>query len=297
MLITNLSRDSLFRNANVEYIYDSLQEAIDQLPNTTLILNANDPVSCTLAGHNVNKKVFIGVNDLHSPVNKHRVSDFMACPNCGAMPKYHYHNYRDIGDFYCPNCGFKSPLADIYVERVDEDKSYIVEGNRSYSCAHIGSGVHNIYNCAMIVGLFRKLDYAPEKIDALLRQAKVPESREEDIKVGSVTISNRCCKTHNATAVSTVLESIYNKHENIEVIMLLDEIVPDYKMETFSWIYDTDYEFLSDDKVKKVIVTGQRSSDQKLRLLSDTLLLNGLRHGVKDSLVAKAKKWGEAHEA
>ncbi len=43
------------------------------------------------------------------------------CPVCGEEQKYNYYHYSQLGDFYCPSCGFKRPEIDFEVKNVSLD--------------------------------------------------------------------------------------------------------------------------------------------------------------------------------
>ena len=53
-----------------------------------------------------------------------------------------------------------------------------------------------------------------------------------------------------------------------EIILILDEVFDNpLKTETVAWIYDTDYEFLNQSSIRKIILGGARYLDHRLRLL------------------------------
>jgi hypothetical protein len=53
-----------------------------------------------------------------------------------------------------------------------------------------------------------------------------------------------------------------------DVVLLMDEVQDkNHPTETLSWLYETDYEFLNDPKIKRIIVGGHMYLNHKLRLL------------------------------
>ena len=53
------------------------------------------------------------------------------------------------------------------------------------------------------------------------------------------------------------------------MVLLVDEVFRDPKRsESISWIWESDYEFLNRDNIKKIVVAGARHLDHKLRLLT-----------------------------
>ena len=61
--------------------------------------------------------------------------------------------------------------------------------------------------------------------------------------------------------------SIFKEPSKKELILLLDEHYgDDPNIETITWLYETDFEYLKNENIKKIIVAGQRYLDYKLRL-------------------------------
>lgn len=266
LIVSNLSRDSMERNAHPEYIGAQLKKAAEGSPDTVVILNADDPLSCFL-GEN-NRRVYFGVHNLHTNPPAYKANDFMVCPRCGTKPVYHYRNYRHIGDFECPKCGLKSPDRDYFVESSSNHQITIQEPKGVFQYPVLSPAVHNIYNLAAIVALFRDMGVSSEKLAENLKKVSLPVSRESRETVNGIELITQVAKGQNPTAVSTVFENVAKDPSEKEVILLLDEIFKDpNKTETIAWIYDTDYEFLNNDHIRKIVVGGERYLDHKLRLL------------------------------
>ena len=265
MIITNLGRDSMFKNGNPEIPYSSLQDAIRKLPETKLFLNADDPLSCFL-GEN-NKRIYYGVAAIDDKGPKTQSRDFTVCPRCAGIPRYRYVNYRHIGQFYCPDCGLSSPVPDYLCTRYDSDKMSVKEENCEYEYPVISDTIYNIYNETAIIAYFRTMGYSPEKISEMLKDIKLPKIREEIIEADGIKIIRRAMKGQNAYAASTVLEALSETDGSKEVILMLDEIPDETGLETICWIWDTNFELLNDPSIKKIIVSGKRHLDHRLRLL------------------------------
>jgi UDP-N-acetylmuramyl tripeptide synthase len=266
IVVTNLTRDSLFRNATPDYIFSLVDQGCRACRKAVLVLNADDPISSMLAPEN--PRILVSVDDLHTPESRHVVSDFTVCPRCHHLPRYHYRNYRDIGSYYCPECGYHNPDSQYRVRKAGQGRMTVASAEGEYEVPLVGSsGVYNIYNTAMVMALLRQLGYSPQRAAELLEHAHVPQDRENQVSCGKITVYVRMAKTHNATAVSSVLEAISREPGVKNVIFLMDELLPDYKMEVTCWIWDADYEFLNRPDIRRVIIAGPRSADQKLRLL------------------------------
>ena len=75
-------------------------------------------------------------------------------------------------------------------------------------------------------------------------------------------------KGQNASAAGSVLQSLIGEEGNKLVILMEDEMPDETTLETICWIWDTDFEYLKDDKIRKIIVSGRRHFDHNVRLLT-----------------------------
>lgn len=268
LIINNLARDSMLRNAHPEYICAQLKKAAELTPNAVVILNADDPISCFLGEQN--RRVYFGVSDRGIAPLPHAVDDFAVCPRCGAKPQYRYRNYRHIGDFFCPECGLRSPCRDYFVTQISDDGKAVTvhEADADYVYPLVSSALHNVYNTAAVIALFRDMGISAEEIARSMQAVTLPASRETRQTVNGIELITQVSKGQNATATSTVFECLAKDEGEKEIILLLDEVFDNpKKSETIAWIYDSDYEFLNNPHVRKIVVGGERYLDHRLRLL------------------------------
>ena len=269
LIINNLGRDSMLRNANPQYIQGRLRLAADRTPSARVILNGDDPLCCFLAEHN-NRRIRFGMADLHLDPLPNLSREFTVCPNCGTEPVYDYRQYRQVGRFHCPNCGLKTPDADYFVESVDYESGELTmrEPAGSYRYPLISPSVFNIYDEIAVIATFRDMGLAPEKLAEDLGRVKIPASRLTKETVGGIELITQMAKGQNPAASSTVFETVSRDQSDMELVLLLDEVFDNpLKSETVAWIYDTDYEFLNRENIKKIVVGGERYLDHRVRLL------------------------------
>ena len=107
LLCTNLFRDQLTRNGNVDVIIEKLHEAIK--PQVKLILNGNDPISGDLAPEN--ERVYYGLSKTAQSSERclNITHDAKVCPRCLGRMAYQYYHYNHIGGFACSKCGYANP--------------------------------------------------------------------------------------------------------------------------------------------------------------------------------------------
>ncbi len=266
LIVNNVSRDSMLRNGNPEYIAERLRRAAEGSPQSIVLMCGDDPVS-SLIGEN-NPRVVFGAKYLNTNPLKTTIDDYPICLKCGGKIEYDFRNYRNIGDYKCTSCTFKAPNRDYLVESVGFNEMVVKEEKGSFTYPIPSSAIHNIYNTAAIVSILRNIGEKPEKIAEALKNIKPPQSREGSEVVCGVNIHRKLAKTHNPTAVSTVFENIKKDKSKKLLLMVLDEIFENpKKSETVAWFYDTDYEFLQDESVTKIVLGGDRYLDHKLRML------------------------------
>lgn len=267
LLCTNLFRDSIRRNAHSEYILDIISKYLPK--ETKLILNADDLISSRISPEN--ERVYFGISKMDSDLDEciNIVNDMRVCSKCYSPLKYNYLRYHHIGNAYCPKCGFASPKAD-YCADVDFN-SLTLKMNAKGEITEfplVNDSIFNAYNLTAVIALLVEFGIAPDKLIPALSHQKIVETRFSNEKIGSVEVISNMAKGQNPIACSCVFDYVKKAAGTKEVILLLDD-VHDNKVssENICWIYDADFEFLSDDSIKRIIVGGKRAIDYKVRLL------------------------------
>lgn len=269
LIVTNLFRDSMQRNANPDYVYNKLQKGLNK--DITLILNSDDPFSSMLGEKNKNKCVYFGIDklDTDKKVSNNLINDFFVCPKCSSNLKYDYIRYHQIGQVHCPNCSFESKKAD-FLGNLDYKNNIInvTNKNNNYKFKMINDSIFNCYNeMALITTLFT-LNIDEYKIKSIIEKLELPKIRYMSNYANGVEVINFVSKGLNAVATSRVLDYLTSLNDNIEIVLLLDDQFDNKNnSETMTWIYDTDFELLNKPNIKKIIVGGVRNRDYKLRLL------------------------------
>lgn len=268
LIVNNLARDSMLRNAHPGYVLEHIRQGAANSPDTTVILNGDDPLSCFMGEGN--RRFYFGVSDRHSPAEQACIDDFPVCPRCGGKPGYRYRNYRQIGDFRCPDCGLASPERDYFVTDVAPEQGTMTlrePDGTTGTYPIVSASVHQVYNAAAIVTLMRLRGIEAKALGEQMARIALPTSRESHSRVKGIQVITQACKGQNATAASTVFAALARDPEPKDVVLLLDEVFSDpKKIETVAWLWDTDYEYFASPSIHKVIVGGARYLDHRLRL-------------------------------
>lgn len=259
IICTNIFRDSCLEQENADFTYEILNAVIPK--KSHLVLNANDPISFDLAKNNKRTYFSIDKQDETEKQIKNIVNDMKICPKCGSKLKYRYIKYNTIGNFYCEKCLFEMPDSDISIQNIDYKNMHFFINDEEFNI--VSPEIYNIYNELSVITLLLLLKFDVKKIQKIMSQIKIDSDIEERANVDGTNINFYSLKCENPVAVSNVFEFIKNTRNEKEIILLLDGKDDD----NISWIYDTDFEFLNDKNISKIIIGGISSQDIYIRLL------------------------------
>lgn len=269
LICTNILRDSLRRNAHPEFIFNIINSNLPK--ETKLILNADDMLSSNLGKEN--EKVYYGIAKLDSDYEEcpNIVNDMAVCPKCHTKMKYNYVRNNHIGNGYCPNCDFKSEEADYCITNIDykENKAIVHrKGNDEEYKLLNNKSIFNIYDELAAITFLREFGLSDEKVQKLFENLKITKSRYEDEEIEGYKIISYMAKGGNPVATSGVFDYVRKEPNKKDVILIIENIYDSKDWpENITWIYDTDFEFLKDENINKIIIGGARSQDYRIRCL------------------------------
>lgn len=267
VLITNLFRDSIMRNGHPEFIGDILTTYMPK--ESKMILNGDDLISSQVAPDN--KRVYFGINKLDTDIKEciNLINDIRICPKCSGKLEYDYLRYHHIGKAHCKDCGFKSPEYD-YAGTVDRNAGKVTVSDKSGQGVYefVNDSIFNIYNMVAITALFREMGYSFEEIGKGMANAKVVESRYKLVKENDVEIITQLAKEKNALAISRAFDYVRELSGKKSVLLMMNCLYDEaHWSENTCWMYDCDFEFLKDENIGEIVVSGPRARDYRLRLL------------------------------
>ena len=263
IVVTNIERDSIRRNDNPDYIFNRLKEGIASVNPKKVFLNADCPISSFLSDKNV---VYYSVSKIRDEIVDYKSKDFIVCPKCYNDVVYLYQQYRSIGKFYCPSCGFKSKDSD-YVLTVLDKSVFLEFNNKKEEYPLLSDSIFNLYNEVAVLSLFKELGYSYSLLRELISSVSLPKNRVEEKIVNGVRVLKHASKGQNVSASSIVFETLSSTFSSKAIVLLLNENYGNINgTETVTWLYETDFEFLNKESIKKIYVGGPRFLDYKLRL-------------------------------
>lgn len=270
MICTNLFRDSMADNGHTEYITHILKTHTPE--KTRLILNADDPL-CLILAQDRKNVIWYGIDRLESDYREVRniVRDLIYCPLCGEELTYDYYRYHHMGKYRCPNGDFSTPKSDYLVTGLDLPgrRMQLMVHGQTRCCDLISDSLFNAYNQVCVLALLCELGHDFDQVNASFRSIEVDASRYAETRAGKTTIIQHMAKGQNPIACSRVFDYIRREPGDKILFLMLDDIpsIYEHTSETVAWLYDTDFEFLKDERVKQYVVVGQRSYDVCFRLL------------------------------
>ena len=268
LVVTNLFRDSLKRNAHPEYIFSILDTYV---PKTTkLVLNADCLQSSQLLKDN--ERVYFGIDRLDTDVEEcvNLINDFSICPVCDEKLKFNYLRYHHIGNAYCPKCGFKSYEAKYRLTKIDyENKTITVKcGDCEDVYPMVNRAIYNIYNELAAITVLAEFGIDKATVMAHMSSISVTQTRYKELKAGKTEVIRTMAKGQNSVSCSRTLDFVGHESGARSVFIMIDDLFERRDSSEFmGWIYDADFEFLNTPEIRQIVLAGPRCFDYKLRLL------------------------------
>ncbi len=268
LIVTNLFRDSIKRNAHPEYIFSILDTYVPE--NTKLILNADCLQSSQLLKNN--ERVYFAIDKLDTDVTEcvNLINDFSICPDCDEKLKYNYLRYHHIGNAYCPKCGFKSYEANYRLTNIDYENQTITVDHAGIETVYpmVNRALYNIYNELAAISLMSEFGVDLEKVKDYMKKISITQTRYKENKAGKTEIIRTMAKGQNSVSCSRTFDFVGHEDGDRTVFIMIDDLFERRDSSEFvGWIYDVDFEFLNTDGVKQIVLAGPRCFDYKLRLL------------------------------
>ena len=270
IVVTNLFSDQVDRYGGVQNTLKEIRTGVERSPKSVLVLNAEDPLSASLAIDVPNKVVWYGLDESVGTQGNVDLSDAGKCPRCGGDYSYDYNIYAHLGGFRCQKCGFSRQAPDVAVTSIKEKTS---DG----SVVHMRPGkkapeqdvrialpaVYNIYNAAASIAAIIALKLpAREAVDAL-SSARASFGRLETFDLQGNRLQMILVK--NPAGCNQAFSYITGLGEDFSAVLCLNNRTGDGH--DISWIETTDYEKLvRDPHLKKLYAGGDCAKELLERL-------------------------------
>jgi len=268
LVVTNLFRDSIKRNAHPEFIFNILNTYIPK--ETRLVLNADCLQSSRLCPGN--ERVFFAIDKLPTDVTAcvNLINDFSVCPECDTKLEYEYLRYHHIGKAYCPKCGFRSFDGDYRLTDLDYDAGQITVLHDGAESVYpiVNRALYNVYNELAAIALLTDFGVSRETLAKALGGMGVTETRYKETKAGKTVLIRTMAKGQNSVSCSRTMDFVGHESGERSVFIMVDDMYERKDSHEFiGWIWDVDFEFLDQPDIRQIILAGPRCYDYQLRML------------------------------
>ena len=274
VLLLDLFRDQLDRAGEIELVQKSIVSALELSPRTTLIYNADDPLCTAVAQTAPNKSIAFGVQESMG-LAQNSVADAQICQRCSSTLAYEYHQYGQLGSFYCPTCGFTRPKLDFAAEQVALS-AMGVDFTLSVRCA-VGQtgknarplrvsanlpGSYMVYNLTAAATAATLLGCPPCAIQQAICSFMPQNGRLERLRIGRHDVLLNLAK--NPTGMNQNLRIALNDKRPFALAVFINDKEADGH--DVSWLWDVDFEELATRSDICVFAGGIRRNDLQVRL-------------------------------
>ncbi len=264
-VITNLYRDQLTRNGHPEWVYDAVKAAV--FPETTLVLNADDPlVSCFARDHDPDKVKWFGLDPCAISTKEHHglYHDGARCPVCRGRMAYSCFHYAHIGHYACPSCGHRRHDTDFTVTALDlEEGRLTINGATDISLAF--RSIYNVYNILAAWSVCALAGVTPAVMAGVINNYMLKNGRMITFRLGDHRGTLLTSKHENSVAYDTNLAYIAASGSPCTVLVIVDSISRKYFTGETSWLWDIDFDRLCAPQVGRVLLCGKYCNDLAVR--------------------------------
>ena len=265
VLLANLFRDQLDRYGELELVAGRWREAVRDLADATLIVNADDPVVGDFVSA-APRSVTFGLDDPdHARPALQHAADSKYCLRCGTPYVYAAAYVGHLGNYRCPQCGHGRPKLDVAarairlegLERVSFD---LALGSDVARVTVALPGLYNVYNAVAAAALARELGATTQEIAAGLERFGAAFGRAERIAVGDKRLLVLLVK--NPAGANEAVRTLMDAGVQRTLVIALNDAIADGQ--DVSWIWDVDFEPLA-ESLERLVVTGTRAAELALR--------------------------------
>lgn len=261
-VFTNIFRDQMDRYGEIYTTYQMILDAANKVPSATVLMNGDSPLFNSVSLKNPVQYYGFDTEN-HEPQLAHYNTEGILCPHCHRILKFKLNTYANLGDYICENCGFHRPQLDYSLTELTElqhNSSRFIIDKQEYSI-NIG-GLYNIYNALAAVSVAQFFGVEPDVIKNGFNKSKAVFGRQETFKIGDKECTLVLIK--NPVGATQAIEMIKLAPFPFSLSVLLNANYAD-GIDT-SWIWDADFEQITEMDIPEVYAGGARHAEIARRL-------------------------------
>ena len=264
--VGNLFRDQLDRFGEVDETARLIQEGIEPLaPDTTLVLNADDPRVAAL-GRDTGRFVhYFGLDESAGAATPDDdAQDSKDCLICGEPLLYTKRYFSHLGEYACPHCGFRRPLPEVTAINLRlslrETRFRLRTPDGEAEVALRAPALFNVYNALAAAATALAAGVSLDSIVTGLKVFRPAFGRFETLRVGDRRL--RLLLIKNPTGFDQAIKALELDPGPKDLVIAINDNLADGT--DVSWLWDANLERLGETGV--VVTTGTRAHDMALRL-------------------------------
>ena len=256
-LVLNLLRDQVVRNGNPDLVYEKIADAISKVPDCTLLLNANEPISMKLA-ESGNKCLYFAMDRTERSTETciSGTHDAKICPHCFHKMDYAYYHYNHLGKFRCTNCDYATPEADFLGTDVDVANQRITINGTAVDVNY--ATTFNMFNTVAAAAACCACGMTVADFGKGASTFQVLKDRQDSFSFDGRKTVLMMTKQNAASLDQSIAFVLDQPGDKTVVIYINNVLYLDYK--DISWLYDVAFDRLQ-GQVKNILLVGNRALD------------------------------------
>jgi lipid II isoglutaminyl synthase (glutamine-hydrolysing) len=266
VLLGNLFRDQLDRYDELELIAERWRAALAELPGSTLVVNADDPLLSELGRSYEGPLRTFGIDDrAQARPSLQHAADSTYCLQCGRPYLYAAAYVGHLGEWRCAACGRSRLSLDVAARQIElgglQGSAFTLSTPEGTARVRLHlPGLYNIYNATAAAALTGVLGIPVAEIAAGLESFTAAFGRFERIVIDDKRVLILLIK--NPAGANEAVRTLLDGHPPPRAVIALNDDIADGR--DVSWIWDVDFEPLLAG-LDEVVVSGSRAAELALR--------------------------------
>ena len=262
MVLTNLFRDQLDRYGEIDITMDLLSRAMKMAPEMKVLVNGDDSLSTYLALESENPHFTFGIGEqVFKDEDTREIREGRFCKRCGEKMEYHFYHYSQLGDYYCPRCGFKRPKLDFNGSNISLTNGISFDVGNFHVQANY-RGFYNVYNILAVYGAASLAGVSLDNFNKILGDYTPQFGRNELFQISGTKVMLNLAK--NPAGFNQNISAVMTDTSPKDIIILINDNSQDGT--DVSWLWDVDFDRLANANAASIKVCGIRCQDMRLRL-------------------------------
>ena len=262
MVLTNLFRDQLDRYGEIDITMDLLSRAMKMAPEMKVLVNGDDSLSTYLALESENPHFTFGIGEqVFKDEDTREIREGRFCKRCGEKMEYHFYHYSQLGDYYCPRCGFKRPKLDFNGSNISLTNGISFDVGNFHVQANY-RGFYNVYNILAVYGAASLAGVSLDNFNKILGDYTPQFGRNELFQISGTKVMLNLAK--NPAGFNQNISAVMTDTSPKDIIILINDNSQDGT--DVSWLWDVDFDRLANANAASITVCGIRCQDMRLRL-------------------------------